>query len=123
MPFTSDQISEIRNGWILWDPPSDADLVARSDILGSDSIYPVVIEQLRKALISLASPSSPAQFTIVGDYGQNTGKNIDALRDLLTDATTAWESEQTALTGNVSQLVRRDHARGGWYGPTPATGW
>lgn len=122
MALTLEQLATIRAGWIVWDPPTDAELQARSDVLGGDSIYPVVIEQIRAAIARLSSPTAPAQFTIVGDYSQNTGKNIDALRQLLADAEAAYEAEQFAATGGmqVAQLVRRDDVRGGWYGRTPA---
>lgn len=121
MALTVDQIDTIRASWIVWDPPTDADLQARSDVLGGDSIFPVVIEQIRAAIARLSSPTTPAQFTIVGDYSQNTGKNIDALRLLLADAEAAYHQEVITAQGgaDTASLVRKDPNRGSWYGRTP----
>ena len=84
MPFTTEQVATIRASWIPAEPPTDAELVLRSQELGSDSIYPVVIEVLCKQLMLLVG--TPASFTIPGDYGQNTAANITALEKLIADA-------------------------------------
>lgn len=123
--LTAEQLATIRTSWIVWDPPTDVELQARADVLGSDSIYPVVIEQIRAAIARLSSPSNPVQLTIVGDVSLNTGKNIDSLRQMLTDATAAADAEAVALAGTsgvgVQQLVRKDPYRGSWYGRTTTT--
>lgn len=126
--LTVEQLATIRTSWIVWDPPTDVELQARADVLGSDSIYPVVIEQIRRAIAVLSSPTTPVQLSIVGDVSLNTGKNIDSLRQMLTDAQKAYEDEQIAAAGGSgigsAQLVRKDPVRGGWYGaPVASSGW
>lgn len=109
--FTADQITAIRV-WVPWDPPDDTALHVRGDVLGTTSIFPVVIEQLRVQLSKLIA--APAQFSIVGDYSQNTGANIEALERQLAAAEAAYYSEQleAGATGGTAQLVRYDPVRG-----------
>lgn len=110
MAFTTAQLIELRT-WLPWDPPTDADLQARADELGSDSIYPVVVEQLRVQYTILLQ--NPAQFTIPGDWSQNTTVNLQHLRDLMADATKASNDEALAAGGGlvVQRLVRANPYR------------
>ena len=116
MALTLDQLAEVRI-WLPWDPPSDSDLQARHDALDSDSIYPLIVEQLRKQLTLLIV--TPAQFTIVGDYGQNTGENMKRIRELMAEAEALALAEVTAESGGVqtAQLVRPDPYRAGRSAP------
>jgi hypothetical protein len=100
MAMTSEELYQARK-WLPWPSITDAELNARFDALGGD-FWALVQEQLRRQL--MIALSTPAQFTIVGEYGQNIGQNIDGIRTAMKDA------EQEALTdeGGVStaSLVR-----------------
>ena len=77
MPMTGVQLEEARR-WI-GDIPDDGTLSDSFDRLGS--VYQVVLELIMQRRADLIN--SPAQFTVEGEYRQNTSKNIDATTALL----------------------------------------
>jgi hypothetical protein len=99
MPMTSEELYQART-WIPWASVTDAELNTRFDALGD--FWALVQEQLRRQL--MIALSTPAQFTVVGEYGQNIGQNIDGIRQAMKDA----EQEALAGEGGVStaSLVR-----------------
>lgn len=109
MALTAEQLTQVRL-WIPWNPPTDLTLQARSDELGNDSVWPVVLEQLNAAISTLADPTKPLQFTIPGDWSQNAGGNLEALERRLKAAEDAQRAEALAGTSGigVSRLVRRN---------------
>ncbi len=75
MALTEDQLVQIRRQ--VGNKPDDAALNAIFDrTLDLDEL---VLEVLETRLATLEA--SPASFTVVGEYAQDTGKNIDALKD------------------------------------------
>lgn len=104
MAFTVDQLEELRT-WLPWDPPTDVDLQARGDDLGTDSIYPTVVEQLRVQYTRLLM--SPASFSIPGDWSQNTSENLKHLKDLISNAEGLRDNETLGESGLVVQRLVR----------------
>lgn len=106
MALTTEQLYQARV-WLPWTSITDAHLSERFDALAGD-FWALVHEQLRKQL--MIAVSIPAQFTIVGEYGQNTGANIENMRKALAQV----EMEMAAVNGtSVGQLVRADPYRAG----------
>lgn len=108
MALTSEQLYQVRT-WLPWNPPTDAELSTRYDTIGESSIFPLVHEQLRRQL--MLALATPAQFSISGEYGQNTAENIAGIRQALKDV----EAEQLAEAGGItaSSLVRPNPYRAG----------
>lgn len=74
MALTEDQLVQIRRQ--VGNKPDDAALNAIFD--RTEDLDELVLEVLETRLATLEA--SPAQFTVVGEYSQDTGKNIDALK-------------------------------------------
>lgn len=74
MSLTEDQLVQIRRQ--IGNKPDDASLNSIYDRTGD--LDELVLEVLETRLANLES--SPAQFTVVGEYSQDTSKNIEALR-------------------------------------------
>lgn len=77
MALTVDQLVRIRRQ--VGDKPDNAALQSIYDRTGD--LDELVLEVLEIRLANLVA--SPAQFTVVGEYGQDTGKNIDALKGVV----------------------------------------
>lgn len=109
MAFTDVQMADVRE-WIQWDPPTDADLDAAHDQLGG-GIMRVVVKALDKRYVAMVV--NPAQFSVAGEYSQNTAENIKAMAALLTRARGLLVIEDAALAGEsaMARLVRRDPVR------------
>jgi hypothetical protein len=105
--LTAAQLAEIRD-WVTWDPPTDSDLQATYTGLGFQ--WAVVVRYLRRRLQEFIA--NPAQFSLPGDYSQNTAANISALRDSLSRAEGLLAVEMAeAGSGGVARLSRRDPLR------------
>lgn len=76
MALTDDQLSIVRDEIGPADPPSDSDLDDLHDRYGG--LVGVVRAVWKQRLAVLLG--TPASFTVVGEYGQNTSANIDAIR-------------------------------------------
>lgn len=76
MALSSEDLIWVRTKIGDKDPPSDADLDARYDVLQDRTA--VVREVLDKRLANFAA--DPAQFVVPGDYSQNVTGNLDELR-------------------------------------------
>jgi hypothetical protein len=72
--LTESQLIQIRRQ--VGSKPDDAALQSIYD--RTADVDELVLEVLETRLADLVS--APAQFTVVGEYGQDTGKNIEALR-------------------------------------------
>ncbi len=77
MALTAGQIIAIRRE--IGSEPDDATLNAAYDRLGTLGLVALEILETRYADLV----SSPAQFTVFGEYGQNTGQNLIDLRGQL----------------------------------------
>lgn len=106
MALTAEQLYQARV-WLPWTSITDAHLSERYDALGG-SFWGLVHEQLHRQL--MLALTVPGQFTIVGEYGQNTGANIEGIRAAMRLA----EDELAVENGTtVMQLVRADPYRAG----------
>jgi hypothetical protein len=109
MEMTSDQLALVRAEIGTAVPPSDADLqeifARRGGLVG------VVREVWKGRLTTLLA--TPASFTIPGEYGQSTGENIRAIREMLDRYALLPDSSNAIGGGGVSvvKLVRYDPAR------------
>jgi hypothetical protein len=117
MALSAEQLYQVRI-WIPWPSVTDTDLNTRYDALGESSYWPLVREQLRRQLqLALVTP---AQFTIVGEYGQNTTENIDGIRKALAQVEAEVAAESGQLGFGTSTLVRPYPYRAGRTRPRPA---
>lgn len=100
MAMTTEELYQART-WLPWPSITDTELNTRFDALGGD-FWALVQEQLRRQL--MLALSTPAQFTIVSEYGQNTAENIAGIRQAMKDA----EQESLGAVGGISaaSLVR-----------------
>lgn len=106
MTLSTNDLAEVRD-WITWTPPTDDDLNAAHDTLGFK--WAVVVRYLRRRLQSFIG--NPAQFSVSGDYSQNTQANITALQAQLTQAEANLAVEQATFNGGVYAYTRRDPVR------------
>lgn len=83
MPITGADLTYLRRR--VGSAPDDAALTLTYDgYVESGVKYPlewVILEVLEIRLADMIR--NPAQFSVSGEYGQNTGKNIDAMLDLI----------------------------------------
>lgn len=80
MALTQDQIVTIRRA--VGDTPDDAAL----DVIyarNGESVDDLILEVLETRLANLEA--APDSFTIPGEYGQSTGKQMDALREKIAE--------------------------------------
>lgn len=80
MALSPDQLAVVREEIGTTEPPSDVDLDDIHDRVGG--VVGVVRSVLKSAFADLVL-GLPAQFNVSGQYGQNTGTNIDAIRKRL----------------------------------------
>jgi hypothetical protein len=88
--------------------PTDNQLQTAFDGLGD--VAQVALRFLRRRLALLVA--QPAQFGVPGEYSQNTGANITALREMIADIEANGLSPSVGGLLEVSQLVRPDAERG-----------
>lgn len=90
-------------------PPSDSDLEAYWDDLGS--VEAVALRVLRKRYASMRAQA--AEFTAEGDYRENWSKNLDALKaDISTlQAAVGAAGETSNVTVTVGTITRAGRCR------------
>lgn len=101
MAFTTEELAEVRT-WVVWDPPTDAELNERHDALGG--MYAVVVWYLRLKYSQLLA--EPASYAISGEYSQSTGANIEAFAARLAEAEGLAAAEASGSAAGVGYLER-----------------
>lgn len=99
MALTAGQIIAIRRE--VGSEPDDVALNLAYDRLGSTGLVALEILETRYADLV----SSPAQFTVFGEYGQNTSQNLIDLRMQLERLRSGVTDTSGVLTGGVIIFV------------------
>lgn len=93
MALTADELIYIRSEIGTQEPPDDLELEDSYERHGS--VYAVIAEVFRQRIAELLA--KPTQFTIPGDYSENTSENLKTLRDRLKVMESLTESEEEIL--------------------------
>lgn len=110
--LTDEEFRTIRT-WLVW--LTDADR-ATSDLIFANhgNIWACIEEGLRERLMQLIA--DPAQFSVNGEYSQNTTANIEALQGLLAEATRRHRLADGTIVNATGHLLRLDPTRGVYTG-------
>ncbi len=110
MALDPDDLTLVRS-YVPWDPPVDATLDARYEVLGSWQA--VAVEQLRTRRQTLLD--SPSSFSVGGEYSESWTANIEALSKTIDEleAQIPVDADGGGSGWGQAQMVRADRGSRG----------